>query len=220
MELTQEFGPEIMTLSLSLIGISSINKGSSAYGKLNNKNLTVDEIGEIKKDASGKILFGGTAMSITALAAGNPIFAIPQISIVIGALKPYLEAQSPGIEAFFKKIHASILVKLSALGAGAFTLSEFVNSPTEALPPLGLAGLAIAFSGIQREKVYRALTMSGGSTLAVGSFISSIQSFGDGNNVGGIMSASFALLNILFTTNEIREVIKMIKRKKVKLKKD
>jgi hypothetical protein len=207
-ELSKKFGPELLTAVLGYISIYLINKGSSKYGELNG-DVNEEQKLRITKEASEQIAIGAVGMATTAFAAGNPLFAYPEIVAVLGSLKPYLESKYPGVAAVSKAARLDLIVKATAIGVGGYVTYEHAQNVMQALPPLSLSALSIAFSGHIRQEVYRVLTISGGTGLIVGSAYAAYEANKTGNAVGTIMSLAFLALNALFTRNEWKEVQKM-----------
>lgn len=208
LSLTQQFGPELLTAVLGYMSIYLINKGSSRYGDLK-EGMGQAEEQSIRKEASEQIALGSAGMAATAFAAGNPLFAYPEVVAVIASLKPYLENRYPAVARVSEAARLDILVKMAAVGVGGYVTFEHADTVLKALPPLSLGALSVAFSGHLRQEVYRVLTLAGGSGLVVGSTASAYESIKAENAVGAIMSIAFFALNALFTRNEWKEVQRM-----------
>ncbi len=206
--LGQQYGPELLTAVLGYMSIYLINKGSSRYGDLTD-GMPTEEERAIKQDASGQIALGTLGMAATTFAAGNPLFAYPEVVAIIASLKPYLENTYPAVASVSDAARLDVLVKMAAIGMGGYVTYEHADTVLKALPPLSLSALSIAFSGHLRQEVYRVLTLSGGSGLVIGSTASAYESIKAENAVGAIMSVAFFALNALFTRNEWKEVQKM-----------
>jgi hypothetical protein len=207
-DLTQKYGPEMMTAVLGFLSIYLINKGSSRYGDLS-ADLTEEDTHAIVHDASRDVGLGAVGMAATAFAAGNPLFAYPEVIAVIGALKPYFETLSPMLKNASKKLRLDAIVKAAAVVVGTTTASLYASSPMETLPPISLGALTVAFSGNVKQEVYRLLTLSGGTGLIVGSAAAGVNAMQENNAVGAIMSGAFFALNVLFTRNEWNEAQKI-----------
>lgn len=207
-ELTKQFGPELLTAVLGYVSIYLINKGSSKYGELH-EDMKDEQRQGITKEASEQIAVGAMGMATTALAAGNPLFAYPEIVAVIASLKPYLESKYPRAAAVSDAMRLDVLIKAAAIGVGGYVTYEHAQNVMQTLPPLSLTALSVAFSGHLRQEIYRVLTLSGGTGLIIGSGYSAYEANNAGNAVGTIMSIAFLALNTLFTHNEWREIRKM-----------
>jgi len=214
LELSQRYGPEFLTAVLGYVSIYLINRGSSKYGELNG-DIDEKEERAIKRDASEQIAIGNFGMATTAFASGNPLFAIPEVVLVLAALKTCLENRFPKVASFSEAARLDLIVKMAAIGVGGYVTYEHAENVMQALPPLGLTALSVAFSSHMRQEVYRVLTLSGGTGLVVGSAYSAYESAGANNAVGVIMSIAFLALNALFTKNEWKETQKMGGLKKV-----
>jgi len=209
--LTQEHGPALMTAALGVVGIRLINQGSSEYARAA-ESKDPEATNTLLRNASGNILLGGSAMTVTALAAGDPLFAYPEALIVLTSLKPYLESRFPQIQQVLAKLHANIVLAGGAVAGGAATIAHHADSAWEALPAAGLTTLAVAFSmgnDETRQSLYRALTISGGSALVIGSAHAMSENYQGQNTVGLMMSSAFFALNLLFTSNELKEARKL-----------
>lgn len=211
LSLAKAYGLEILTATLGYVGIHLINTGSSRYGELRD-DMSEDESTEVVRDASGKVLGGTVALATIALAAGNPLFAIPEFAAVLTSLRPYLDSRFPKISVITKAVRADVGLAVVAVATGTYTISRYAESNWDALPPLGLTALSTAFAiGGQKayEKLYRLLTIAGGSVMVVGSSQAAYETLQENNAVGAIMASVFLLLNGLFTKNEMKEVLKM-----------
>ena len=216
LELTKHHGPEILTAVVGFISINLINAGSARYGDLQHAT-SEEEIGEITKDASGKILGGNVALTAMAFAAGNPLFAIPEIGLILSSLRPYLDSRNKTIAKISARFRTDIALTTSAIAIGSYTVANHASNVSEALPPIGLTMLATAFSmgGTKaREWMYRILTIGGGSTLTVGSTFAAVEAAQQNNPVGVVMSSVFLVLNGLFTRNELKATMRLFRMKK------
>lgn len=209
MELAKKYGPEVLTAVLGYVSIYLINRGSSEFQNLKNPELTQVQKREITKNASEKIGLGGAGMAATAFAAGNPLFAYPQITMLLGTLKLHLESRYPHFERISNAMRLDVVVKAATVGMGAYVTAEHAEQVMDVLPVAGLTALGVAFSGHMRQEVYRILTLAGGSALMIGSAYSAHEAYNANNAVGAIMSIAFLALNALFTKNEWKEIQKM-----------
>ncbi|EKD63130.1 MAG: hypothetical protein ACD_51C00333G0001 [uncultured bacterium] len=212
LEEISDHGPEVMTATLGVLGIKNINEGSSKYGQMANATSD-DERNEIVRDASGKILTGNVAMAVTTFAAGNALFAYPEVAGILTALKPYFASRYPKIAEWSEKIRADLLLVGFSIADGGYTISQHATSLWDSLPAIGLTALSCGFAigdNPKFQKIYRFLMLFGGGSLVVGSSASAIDSLNRDDNVGFIMSLAFLILNGSFTINELKEVAKMM----------
>lgn len=211
LDLSRTYGAELLTATLGALGIVLVNKGSSQYARAAETSDS-GQAQELVREASANILLGASAMTMTAAAAGNPLFAYPEAIIVLTSLKPYLESRYPQIEALLTKCKATAILTGTALAGGVVTISTYAQDVGDALPAAGLSALGAAFTignDETRQGIYRALTLSGGSALLVGSTLSLQESVQQHNSVGAVMSGVFLALNVLFTSNEFKEARKL-----------
>lgn len=213
LELTQHHGPEMLTAVLGYIGIHLINEGSSKYGDLQHATSEEEER-EIIKDASGKIFGGAGALSAIAFAAGNPLFALPEVAALLTSLRPYLASRSRTVERILEKTRADLLLISSSIAIGSYTIAHYADNAANMLPPIGLTMLSSAFAmggSKAREWLYRVLTVGGGSTMIAGSTFAAVEAAQQSNHVGFIMSSVFLVLNGLFTRSEVKATMNLFK---------
>jgi len=209
--LTRMYGPELLTAVLGAVGIHMINRGSSRYGDVR-ENMNAEEKNAVVRDASGKVLAGTAALATVAFTAGNPLFAIPEVAACLTSLRPYLDSRFPKLATISENIRADIGLAGIAAVTGIATASAYAKNWWDALPPLGLSAISAAFAiggEKAREKLYRILTISGGTAMVAGSAHAMSEALQQHNGVGTVMAGVFLALNAAFTKNEIREVLRM-----------
>jgi hypothetical protein len=205
LDLGSQYGLEILTAILGAVSIYLISSGSTDYAKLSSAQSEEAE-DDIVRNASQKMTMGGIGMTGIAAAAGNPLFAIPEVAIFLTSLKPYLESRSKTVRKLSDRFHSRIALLVTSLGLGAYTTINHAHDIKDVLPPLGLTSIAAALTmGSEKglQKLYRTLTISGGTTMLAGSGLASMDAMRENNAVGAIMAAVFFALNAAFTYREV-----------------